>query len=61
MPRGGNQISQQMQQDMPVMEVYDQTKFIENRNEKIKEIKHSSKQMNDIAQQISDKVIEHDN
>lgn len=38
------------------MEAYDQTKFIENRNEKIKEVKTSAKQMNDIAQDINQKV-----
>lgn len=49
MPRGAGQYSEQIQDDMPVMEVYDQTKFIENRNQKIKDIKNTSRQMNDIA------------
>ncbi len=42
------------------MEVYDQTEFIQNRDKKIKDIKNQSKQINEIAISIHDKVIEQD-
>lgn len=42
------------------MEVYDQTKFIEERNQNIKKIKNDAKQINEIGQSINEKVVEQD-
>ena len=42
------------------MEVYDQTKFIEERNQNIKKIKSDAKQINEIGKSINDKVVEQD-
>lgn len=42
------------------MEVYDQSKFIEQRNDKIKQIKQDSKNLNEIATDLNDKIYEQD-
>lgn len=41
-----------MDDDIQVMEVYDQTKFIEERQQNIKKIKNDAKQINAIGQEI---------
>jgi len=49
-----------MDDEIQVMEVYDQTKFIEERNQNIKKIKNEAKQINEITVSIKDKVVEQD-
>lgn len=49
-----------LQDNVPVMEVYDQTKFIEQRKDKISKIKEDSKNLNDIAVDLNQEIYKQD-
>ena len=56
-------IQMQMQQDndnVPVVEIYDQKKFIQGRNEKIQTMRNKAQHMNKIATDISQRIEEQD-
>jgi ATP-dependent Zn protease len=45
-----------MENPLPVMQVYDQTKYIEKQDKKIKKIKNEAKALNDIAQDMNQQI-----
>jgi len=49
-----------MENPLPVMQVYDQTKFIEKQDNKIKKIKNEAKALNNIAQDMNDQIYRQD-
>lgn len=56
-----NDSEQMMQQaDMPVLQVYDQEKFVNQRTDKVKKIKNDARDLNNLAVQINTKVEEQD-
>lgn len=57
---GGGQQTQIQDDSVPTMEVYDQEKFIAQRNAKIKQIKNDAKGLNTLAGEINTKVYEQD-
>lgn len=52
--------TQQQYDDLPVVQVYDQEKFIEKRERDIKKIKTDAKDLNDIAGEIAVKIYDQD-
>lgn len=52
--------TEQMQEELPVLQVYDQEKFVNNRTEKVKKIKNDARDLNNLAVQIHQKVEEQD-
>jgi hypothetical protein len=50
----------QRQTDLPIMLVYDQEKFVNERQDKIKQIKSDARDINSLAVQINQKVEEQD-
>lgn len=52
--------TQQRYDDMPIVQVYDQEKFIEKREGQIKKIKNDAKDLNEIAVEINTKVHQQD-
>lgn len=51
---------EQMQSDLPVLQVYDQEKFVNQRTDKVKQIKNDARDLNNLAVQINTKVVEQD-
>lgn len=51
---------QQRFDDMPIVQVYDQEKFVQKREGQIKKIKSDAKDLNDIAININDKIYQQD-
>jgi t-SNARE complex subunit (syntaxin) len=49
-----------MQADLPVLQVYDQEKFVNNRTHKVKKIKNDARDLNNLAVQIKTKVEDQD-
>lgn len=51
---------EQKYDDLPIVQVYDQEKFVEKRAGQIKKIKNDAKDLNEIAVEINDKIYQQD-
>ena len=59
---GGEYYQQQDQEEaLPVIQVYDQKKYVKKRSEQVKAIKQDARDLNQVAQTINTKIHDHDN